>query len=130
MDGFSVGGMSVQRISGDGDKYYMWYAGVPEDEFAQRIYLATSTDGTTWTKEPAPVLDLGAAGAFDSRQLTKPSVIYDPANTAAPFRMWYAAEDETERRRRLRDLPGRPHLDQGRARSCRRASPAWPTATG
>ena len=43
VDGFSVGGMSVQRISGDGDKYYMWYAGVPENEFAQRIYLATST---------------------------------------------------------------------------------------
>ncbi len=27
VDGYSVGGMSVQRISGDGNKYYMWYAG-------------------------------------------------------------------------------------------------------
>lgn len=96
VDGFSVGGMSVQRISGDGGRYYMWYAGVPEDEFAQRIYLATSTDGVAWTKEPQPVLDLGAPGSFDSRQLTKPSVVYDPTNAAAPFRMWYAAEDETE----------------------------------
>ena len=93
VDGFGVGGMSVQRVAG---VYYMWYAGVPENEFAQRIYLATSADGTTWIKEPAPVLDLGAAGSFDSRQLTKPSVIYDAANIAAPFRMWYAAEDETE----------------------------------
>ena len=95
VDGYSIGGMSIQRISGDGDKYYMWYAGVPESEFAQRIYLATSSDGMTWTKEPTPVLELGIPGAFDSRQLTKPSVIYDPANVAAPFRMWYAAEDET-----------------------------------
>jgi predicted GH43/DUF377 family glycosyl hydrolase len=96
VDGFSVGGMSVQRVSGDGDTYYMWYAGVPENEFAQRIYLATSTDGVTWTKEPTPVLDLGDPGSFDSRQLTKPSVVYDPSDTEAPFRMWYAAEDETE----------------------------------
>lgn len=93
VDGYSVGGMSVQRV---GDAYYMWYAGVPEDEFAQRIYLATSSDGIAWTKEPDPVLDLGAPGEFDSRQLTKPSVVYDPANAAAPYRMWYAAESETK----------------------------------
>jgi predicted GH43/DUF377 family glycosyl hydrolase len=93
VDGFGVGGMSVQRAGGGA--YFMWYAGVPEDGFAQRIYLATSTDGKTWVKEDEPVLDLGAPGEFDSRQLTKPSVLYDPANTAAPYRMWYAAEDET-----------------------------------
>ena len=97
--------MSVQRVSGDGNKYYMWYAGVPEDRFAQSIYLATSTNGTTWTKESTPVLGLGAEGEFDSRQLTKPSVIYDAGNTTAPFRMWYAAEDETSGGVGLRDLP-------------------------
>ena len=90
-DGFSVGGMCVQRVEGI---YYMWYTGVPENEYAQRIYLATSTDCLTWTKEPTPVLGLGEAGAFDSRQLGKPSVIYDPANTEAPFRMWYAGEGD------------------------------------
>ncbi len=41
------------------------------------------------------MLDLGGEGEFDSRQLTKPSVIYDAGNATAPFRMWYAAEDET-----------------------------------
>jgi len=92
VDGYSVGGMSVQRV---GATYYMWYAGVPENEYSLRIYLATSSDGITWTKQPDPVLELGAPGAFDSRQLTKPSVVYDPANVSAPFRMWYAAEDET-----------------------------------
>ena len=92
VDGYGVGGMSVQRV---GTTYYMWYSGVPENEYSQRIYLATSSDGITWTKEPNPVLGLGAPGAFDSRQLTKPSVIYDPANVVAPFRMWYAAEDES-----------------------------------
>ena len=60
------------------------------------------------------MLGLGEPGSFDSRQLTKPSVIYDPLNAEAPFRMWYAAEDETKGGVGLRDLPGRPHLDQGR----------------
>ena len=87
--------MCVQRISGDSDKYYMWYTGVPENEYAQRIYLATSSDGLNWTKEPAPVLDLGAPGSFDSRQLGKPTVVYDHSNIAAPFRMWYAGEGDT-----------------------------------
>ena len=102
----------------------MWYAGVPENEFAQRIYLATSTDGTTWTKEPAPVLGLGDSGSFDSRQLTKPSVIYDAANIAAPFRMWYAAEDETEGGvGYATSLDGRTWTKVARG-ACRRASPA------
>lgn len=91
VDGFGVGGMCVQRV---GDVYYMWYTGVPENEFAQNIYLATSTDGLNWTKEPTPVLERGPAGSFDSRQLGKPSVIYNPTNLAAPFRMWYAGEGD------------------------------------
>ena len=131
VDGYSVGGMSVQRVSGDGDKYYMWYAGVPENEFAQRIYLATSTDGTTWTKEPAPVLDLGAAGSFDSRQLTKPSVIYDAANTAAPVPHVVRGRG----RDRAAASATRPPSTAAPGRSVgevprRPASPAWPTATG
>jgi predicted GH43/DUF377 family glycosyl hydrolase len=91
VDGFGVGGMCVQRVA---DTYYMWYTGVPEDAFAQEIYLATSTDGLTWTKEPTPVLERGVPGSFDSRQLGKPSVVYDPANAEAPFRMWYAGEGD------------------------------------
>ena len=91
VDGFGVGGMCVQRV---GTTYYMWYTGVPENEFAQSIYLATSADGLNWTKEATPVLQRGAPGSFDSRQLGKPSVVYDPTNIAAPFRMWYAGEGD------------------------------------
>ena len=91
VDGFGVGGMCVQRV---GTTFYMWYTGVPENGFAQSIYLATSADGLTWTKEPTPVLERGAPGSFDSRQLGKPTVIYDAANLAAPFRMWYAGEGD------------------------------------
>ncbi len=91
VDGFGVGGMCVQRV---GTTYYMWYTGVPENEFAQNIYLATSTDGLTWTKEATPVLERGAPGSFDSRQLGKPTVVYDQTNLAAPFRMWYAGEGD------------------------------------
>ena len=93
-DGYGVGGMCVQRVDAGDGVYYMWYTGVPENEFAQKIYLARSNDGVSWTKEPDPVLSLGATGSFDSRQLGKPSVIYDPTNLAAPFRMWYSAEGD------------------------------------
>ena len=90
-DGFGVGGMCVQRVE---NTYYLWYTGVPENEYSQSIYLATSADGLVWIKEPDPVLGKGEAGSFDSRQLGKPTVIYDPSNTAAPFRMWYAGEGD------------------------------------
>jgi predicted GH43/DUF377 family glycosyl hydrolase len=93
-DGYSVGGMCVQKVNATDGTYYMWYTGVPENEFAQKVYLATSNDGVTWTKETTPVLSLGEPGTSDSRQLGKPWVIYDPANTAAPFRMWYSAQGD------------------------------------
>jgi len=91
VDGYGVGGMCVVRTD---TEYVMWYTGVPENGFVKTISRATSPDGATWTKDATPVLSLGDAGAFDSRQLGKPWVIYDPANTAAPYRMWYSAEGD------------------------------------
>ena len=88
-DGFSVAGPCVRRV---GTTYYMWYTGVPEDRYAQRIFLATSTDGKTWTRAGDAVLDLGKAGTYDARQASRPWVVYDKANAVAPFRMWYSAE--------------------------------------
>jgi len=115
VDGYGVGGPCAQRV---GDTYYLWYTGVPEDRFEQRIYLATSTDGgTTWAKNATPVVEPGASGEFDSRQLGRPCVIYDPTGGPTPspspspslspspspsaspspgpaYRMWYSAEGD------------------------------------
>ncbi len=102
VDAYGVAGMCVRRIDGPLGRYYMWYTGVPENESTARIYLATSGDGVTWTRQPQydpvsgaeiPVLDLGAPGTFDSRQLGKPSVVYDDAATPK-FKMWYTAEGD------------------------------------
>ena len=90
-DGYGVGGMCVCRI---GSTYYLWYTGIAENSFTKTIYLATSSDGIAWARQPGPVVTLGPAGSFDSRQVGRPSVVYDPTNTAAPFRMWYSAEGD------------------------------------
>jgi sucrose-6-phosphate hydrolase SacC (GH32 family) len=49
------------------------------------IGRATSTDGVTWTKDGAPVLDLGPAGSFDSDQVAEPRVLA----LASGYRMYY-----------------------------------------
>ena len=74
-----------------GTTYYMWYSGTAEDGAPTAIFLATSTNGTAWTRANGgnPVLR-GTPGAFDEDGAYGADVVYDPANQAAPFRMWYA----------------------------------------
>ncbi|HEY6000353.1 MAG TPA: hypothetical protein VI078_13775 [bacterium] len=105
VDGYGVAGMCVRRIDGPLGTYYMWYTGIPENEHTARLYLATSPDGQTWTRQnfdpivptlQLPVLDVGVPGAFDSRQLGKPSVVYNPSPAPGDrkFKMWYTAEGD------------------------------------
>ena len=49
-----------------GSTYYMWYSGTSEDGRRPAVFLATSSDGTTWARANGgnPVLQ-GTAGAFD-----------------------------------------------------------------
>jgi predicted GH43/DUF377 family glycosyl hydrolase len=74
-----------------GSTYYMWYSGTSEDGGRAAIFLATSSNGTTWTRGNGgnPVLQ-GTAGAFDQDGVFGADVLYDPANTVSPFRMWYS----------------------------------------
>jgi len=74
-----------------GSTYYLWYSGTSEDGRASAIFLATSTNGTTWARANGgnPVLQ-GTGGAFDADGIFGEDVIYDPANPATPFRMWYS----------------------------------------
>ena len=93
-DGYGVGGMCVARVNLD-KTYYMWFTGVPEDGWKQRLYLAKSDDGKTWVKEALPInLPLGDPGSFDSRQIFRPSVLYDANATPKLFKMWYSAEGD------------------------------------
>src|SRR2546430_4774696 len=73
----------------------MWYSGTAEDGGGPALFLATSTDGTTWTRVNGgnPVLQ-GTAGAFDQNGVYGADVVYDPADATAPFRMWYSGRSD------------------------------------
>ncbi|MCZ6691905.1 MAG: hypothetical protein O7H41_20145 [Planctomycetota bacterium] len=67
--------------------YTMYYNG--EDFFgALAIGLATSTDGSNWTKSPFnPVLTVGPSGGWDAGAVAYASVLLD----GSTFKMWYTA---------------------------------------
>lgn len=73
---------SVVKVGG---QYYMYYTdnigGAPPGD---TIHLATSVDGTSWTKK-GQVLYRGVIGQWDSLFVSRPSVIYEDGL----FKMWY-----------------------------------------
>ncbi|MFA8343188.1 MAG: hypothetical protein ACEPO8_09500 [Rhodothermaceae bacterium] len=78
----------------DGTLYKMWYTGFDGTNY--RIGYATSSDGINWIKYTSnPVLDIGNTGAWDSKRVLSPTVIYD----GIEYKMWYSgsADDGTYR---------------------------------
>lgn len=69
--------------------YKMWYTGLDYTEGSNprlRIGLASSPDGTTWTKRASnPVLDRGPPGSWDADGVGMPSVLID----GGIYKMWY-----------------------------------------
>ena len=60
----------------ENDTIKMWYAGVGDDLKA-RICYAYSLDGIQWTKNPAPVIDVGQEGDWDDGWLDTPEIVKD-----------------------------------------------------
>jgi len=80
----TAGGLEAWDASTVGDPYvllhngcfYMYYLGVDFNK-NQRIGIAMSRDGKTWTKHSEnPILDLGVTGSFDEKALGEPCVFY------------------------------------------------------
>lgn len=71
--------------------YRMWYTGRWGNR-PGKIGLATSSNGTTWTRANGsnPVL-VGTAGKFDSNGVSNPHVIFE----GGVFKMWYTGSDAT-----------------------------------
>lgn len=74
------GGVDQASVIWDGTQYLMayrgWAAGAPDT--TSRIGIATSPDGTTWTKHANnPVLTYGPAGAWDEYGLLAPRLWKD-----------------------------------------------------
>jgi len=91
----SVGSPTVDF---DGTTYRMWFVGFHKTDdpripygFAERIGLATSTDGVHWKigNGGKPVLDFGAEGKFDDASLSHPFVL----RVGNQYMMWYGGID-------------------------------------
>lgn len=91
---FDDNGVCYASVLKDGSTYKMWYSGLKASDSKYRIGYATSSDGTTWTRQNGgnAVLDLGASGKFDVGGLLYPTVIYEN-NT---YHMWYAGYNNTD----------------------------------
>ncbi len=86
---FDARGVSDPCVILEGATYVMMYAGTGND-FRQRLGLAVSGDGITWTRYAHnPILDLGANGTFDERGLSGPSIF----KVGTVFHVWFAGED-------------------------------------
>jgi len=71
-----------------GSTYHLYYYGYRSPSW--QMGHATSSDGTTWTRDPAnPVLALGNEGPFISTHVLYGNVLYEDGI----FKMWYSAYD-------------------------------------
>ncbi len=92
LDSDNVDDPSVIKV---GSTYAMYYAATAEDGSGPAIFRVTSTDGKAWTRPVPndPVLE-GTAGAFDEKGVYGPDVLYQPADPAAPYKMYYSGLGE------------------------------------
>jgi predicted GH43/DUF377 family glycosyl hydrolase len=78
-----------------GENYYMFYLGMDRAQ-RQRIGVAMSRDGVSWTKlRSNPILELGDYGAFDANGLGEPAVWI----ARGYYWMLYTGRDRDEMRR-------------------------------
>jgi len=84
---WEAGGNINNTIVKVGNEYKHWFTGIGS---RFRIGTATSTDGIHWQKSNAnPVLNVGAAGDFDSEHVYTPMVVYHDSL----YWMWYAGNN-------------------------------------
>lgn len=78
-------GVTTPFVVRQDGRYVMWYAGLKGSE--ARIFLATSHDGLSWTRDGL-VLDSGPSGSEDDLTLVEPFIEF---SGDVPKQMWYAA---------------------------------------
>jgi predicted GH43/DUF377 family glycosyl hydrolase len=78
-----------------GDRFYLFYLGQDRAR-RQRLGVAQSSDGINWQKlRSNPILELGATGSFDERDLGEPAVW----TSGGQWWMLYTGSDRAEHRR-------------------------------
>jgi len=87
--------VSPQSIVVENGTFRLYYhgGGYPSSTGARlgnaRIGYATSNDGSTWTKQSQPILDIGPSGSFDDDQAAEPRVLA----VAGAYRMYYTGHN-------------------------------------
>jgi predicted GH43/DUF377 family glycosyl hydrolase len=89
--------VSPNSIVVEGTTLRLYYHAGGSQLLNRRIGTATSTDGTSWTKAPDPILDLGASGAFDDNQVAEPRVV----RVGTTYRMYYTGRNAADNRTSL-----------------------------
>jgi predicted GH43/DUF377 family glycosyl hydrolase len=86
-DGTTIYSSFVMQV---GNELWLYYMG--GDGTNQRIGLAKSTDGRSWTKYNSnPIMDVGDSGNWDSTVVSMPYIVKD----GSTYMMWYHGSDGT-----------------------------------
>jgi hypothetical protein len=96
--------------------YRMWYVGLGEPVNSFRTYrigYATSADGITWTRLPAPVFALGTPGAWDEMWTSHVNVVADPGGGYHMFYFGSALRDYVEGAEMQRGAIGHAFSEDG-----------------
>jgi predicted GH43/DUF377 family glycosyl hydrolase len=92
---FDERGVADPDVIRRGDSFYLFYLGQDRAR-RQRLGVARSHDGVVWEKlRTNPVLELGAAGAFDENGLGEPAVW----TSGRSYWMLFTGRDRSEHRR-------------------------------
>jgi predicted GH43/DUF377 family glycosyl hydrolase len=92
---FDERGVADPYVIRTGEWFVMFYLGV-DRAGRQQLGMARSTDGVRWEKlRTNPILEIGAAGAFDENGLGEPAVW----SSGGSYWMLYTGRDRGERRR-------------------------------
>jgi predicted GH43/DUF377 family glycosyl hydrolase len=85
-DDRSVYGSSILY---DGLAYHMWYTGMDNVAFTNRLGYATSSDGINWSRSDSNPVITGTLGGWDASGVSRAVVISDTGQ----FKMWYTGQD-------------------------------------
>ena len=73
-----------------GSTWYMWYTASPDSSTPYRIFLRTSSNGTSWGSRQ---LVVGPSHAYDNSDCRDAAVVYNSADANWPLTMWYTGRD-------------------------------------
>ncbi|MBI5525137.1 MAG: hypothetical protein HY897_02305 [Deltaproteobacteria bacterium] len=88
---FDEAGVSDPSAIYDGSQYWVFFTGWDAGG-TPRIGLASSGDGVTFEKAPAPIMESGGEGAYDSAGVAEPCAVFDEGRSK--FLLYYTGYNQ------------------------------------